>query len=253
MSSSDFVYRGDLTTTALPEVLSTVHRYGVPGVMEFARDEERKRVYFFDGDVIFATSTDRTESLGDFLLREGKITKAQLRVSSDEMDRIPGARHGAILLQMGFLTAEELGAAVRGQVQTILWSLFNWDHGSVTFRVGRYRDDEAYKIQIPTPRVILAGCKRIVDAKRVMAVLGVRSTVFAQRPRPQHLASLQLEEPEQRLLDLVDGRRTLLELCEGGPLNPGLNARVLYALEVLGLVEQQAGTSTGIKIQVRGS
>ena len=74
MSSSDFVYRGDLTTTALPEVLSTVHRYGVPGVMEFARDEERKRVYFFDGDVIFATSTDRTESLGDFLLREGKIT-----------------------------------------------------------------------------------------------------------------------------------------------------------------------------------
>jgi hypothetical protein len=253
MSSSDFVYRGDLSTTVLPEMLSTVHRYGVPGVMEFSRDDENKRVYFLDGDVIFATSSDRAESLGDFLLRDGKISKAQLRVSADEMDRNPGTRHGAILVQMGFLTAEELGVAVRGQVQTILWSLFNWDRGSVSFRVGRFRDDEAFKIKIPTPRVVLAGCKRIVDPKRVMAALGGRTTVYVQRPRPQHLTSLILDEQEQKILDLVDGRRTLIELCETGPMNAGLNARVLYALHVLGLVEQQNTTATGIKIQVRGS
>ena len=253
MSSSDFVYRGDVATTALPEVFATVHRYGVPGVMELVRDEERKRVYFLDGDVIFATSSDRAESLGDFLLRDGKISKAQLRVSVDEMERNPGTRHGAILVQMGFLTAEELGAAVRGQVQTILWSLFNWDRGSVTFRVGRYRDDEVFKIKIPTPRVVLGGCKRILEPKRIMAVLGGRSAVFAQRPRAQHLATLLLEDSEQRLLDLVDGHRTLLELCENGPANPGLNARTLYAFLVLGMVESAAATATAIKIQVRGS
>jgi len=249
----EFVFRGNLADTPLPEMLATIHRYGVPGVMEFSRGDETKRVCFLDGDVIFATSSNRAESLGDYLLQEGRITKAQYRVSSDELIRSPGKRHGTILVQMGFLDAEELGAAVREQIQTIVWSLFNWEDGEVTFRVGRFREDEVYKIKIPTPRAILSGCKQITEGRMVTARLGNRQAVYRQLPRPERLGRLRLETGEQSLLDLVDGKRPLVELCEKGPFSPGLNARLLYAFSVLQLIGRDRSKESGIRIQVRSS
>jgi hypothetical protein len=157
-----------------------------------------------------------------------------------------------VLVELGFLEAHELGAAVREQVQLILWSLFNWDQGEVRFRVGRFRDDEVFKIKIPTPRVVLSGCKRITDAKKVTSKLGGRNTVFHQVERPDHLALLRLESGEQQLLDMIDGKRSLFELCEQGPMTAGLNARVLYAFTELGMVHRELPVGAGgIRIHVK--
>jgi len=250
MGSDEFVFRGDLESDSLPEILSTIHRHGVPGVLECTRDDVSKCVYFATGDIIFATSTDRAESLGESLLSAGLITADQLRLSSDELKRTSGRRHGTVLVQMGFLEPHELGAAVRSQVQAIVWSLFAWSSGTVTFRVGTFREDEVYKIKIPTTRAILEGCRFLPDPKDVTARLGGRSGILRPVKRPDRLADLQLENDEARLLELVDGSRTLYELCEAGPLNPGVNARILYALLALRLIGP-AESSGAVRIHVK--
>jgi hypothetical protein len=248
----EFVYRGTLESTSLPEMLATIHRYGVPGVMEFGRRDDTRRLFFADGNVIFATSSDRSESLGDFLVCQGRITQEQYKLSSDELAESPGKRHGAVLVSMGFIKPEDLGAAVREQVEHILWGLFNWTTGSVTFRVGRFRDDEVFKIKIPIARAIVSGCRHIADVKHLTAEMGGHSGVLRRCPTPEHLNHLPLEAAERELLEMVDGRTALVGLCEKGPLNPGLNARVLFALYHLQLVERETATTGGIKIQVRG-
>jgi len=252
MSTDEFVYRGHLEETPLPKMLATIHRHGIPGVMDFIREEDSKKLYFIDGDVIFASSSDRKDSLGDYLLKKGRITEAQLEVSIMELKSSQGKRHGSILVEMGFLKREELGAAVRDQVQNILWSLFNLKEGKVRFKVGRFKDDEVYKIKIPTPRAILSGCKHISDAKMVMGTLGNRSTVFKPLPIPAHLENLHLDSSERAILNLVDGKRTLYEVCEQGPLGAGVNARILYALMHLQLVEKVSTSSSGIRIKAKG-
>jgi hypothetical protein len=247
-----YVFNGELSETPLPKMLATVHRYGVPGVMTITNGEENKRVFFVDGDVIFASSSDRGESLGEHLLSQNRISKAQYRVSCDELKRSPHKRHGTVMVEMGFLKPEQLGVAVREQVQNILWSLFNWEHGEVVFNVGRFKDDEVYKIRIPTPRAILSGCKRIQDGRRATGRLGGRNVIYRTTPRPDHLASLRLEAQEQQLLGMVDGERTVVELCENGPLRPGLNARVLYAFVELQLIEaERTSSGAGLRIQVK--
>jgi hypothetical protein len=252
MSADDHVYRGDVESTPLPKMLATIHRHGVPGVVECSRDEELKKVFFLDGDVIFATSSDREESLGEYLLMKGRISRAQYEVASKEMERYPDRRLGGVLVQMGFLGAHEVAVAIREQVQQIVWGLFNWNRGQTSFKVGRFRDHEVHQITIPTPRVILSGCKRIADAKLVTARMGGRNVVLQRREWPEHLEGFQLERGERTLLDLVDGRKTLFELCEEGPLSPGINARVVYGLKELGVVGRgEAERSGGIKIQLR--
>ena len=252
MSSDEFVYKSDLEKTPLPEILATVNRYGVPGVLEVSHDDVVKRVYLFEGDIIFATSTDRNESLGDYLVRSGEITEAELQQSSDELAKSPGARHGEILVKMGLLDREKLGSAVRKQVQSILWSLFNLKEGEVSFKVGRAKDDEIFKIKIPTARAIIAGCRRIEDPKVITARMGGRGAVLKKLPRTPHLEKFRLEPDERELLELVDGKKTLYELCENGPASAGANARVLYAFSELQMLTVDPSSSGKILIQVRG-
>jgi hypothetical protein len=252
MSSEEFVYKSDLEKTALPEILATVNRYGVPGVLEVAHDDVVKQVYLLEGDIIFATSTDRSESLGEYLMHAGEITEEQLEESSEELSNSSGARHGEILVRMGFLDPEKLGAAVRRQVQAIMWSLFNLKEGQVSFQVGRAKDDEIYKIKIPTARAIVAGCRRIEDPKMITARMGGRGAILKKLPRPPHLEKFRLEPDERELLELVDGKKTLYELCENGPASAGANARVLYALAELQMLTVDPSSSGKILIQVRG-
>ncbi len=250
MGSDDFIYRGNLADTTLAEMLATIHRYRVPGVMELSSGETLKTIHILDGDIIFATSTDRKESFGDFLLEKGRITEAQYRVSVDEMERSPNRRHGSILVDMGFLEPGELGPLVREQVQLILWTLFDWESGEVSFRVGRFREHERYKIKIPTPRAILAGCRHISDPRRLTTMMGGRQGVLKRVQVPEHLRGLRLESGEHDLLELVDGATQLQDLCEQGPYSPGENARLLYAFAVLGIVDVVAAGSSAIKIHV---
>jgi hypothetical protein len=244
------IFVGDLTEIPLPEMLATIHRHRVPGVLDAQLDEFSKRVSILNGDIIFASSTNRAESLGDVLLGAGRITVEQFRASVLRLLESPGKRHGQLLVEMGMLSEEEMRAAVLDQVQRIVWSLFDLEEGLVTFTLGEDRTDEAYKLRIPTPRAILHGCKTVADAKRLMSRLGSKSAVFTRPPVPDHLEGFQLEGGEEQLLSLVDGRRTLFELCEKGPFSAGLNARVLYALQCLGLIHKEKDSSTAIRVQV---
>ncbi len=241
---------GELAETPLPEMLAIIHRNRVPGVLEAQLGEFTKRVSILNGDIIFASSNNRAESLGDILLASGRITVEQFRASVLKLLEQPGKRHGQVLVEMGLLSEAEMRAAVLEQVQRIVWSLFDLVEGLCTFTLGEDRSDEIYKLRIPTPRAVLHGCKTVADAKRFVGRLGSRGSVFARAGVPEHLRDFQLEGGEEQLLNLVDGKRTLFELCDQGPFSAGLNARVLYAFQCLGLIQKEKEAGTGIKVQV---
>jgi Domain of unknown function (DUF4388) len=243
------MYVGELADTPLPEMLATIHRYRVPGVLEAQAGDFTKRVFIMQGDIIFATSSNRAESLGDMLMVAGRLTADAYRTSSLLLLDNPHKRHGQVLVEMGVLTEVEMRAAVLEQVQRIVWSLFDVNEGQVAFTLGEFRTDEVYKLRIPTQRAVLHGCKTVADAKRLVGRLGSKTTVFVAPATPDHLEGFELETGEQELLALVDGKRTLFELCEQGPFSPGLNARVLYGYHTLGLIKKR-DASSGIKVHV---
>ena len=255
MSDSRFEFRGDLSKTPLPEVLQTVHHYRVPGVVVARRGDVEKKVYIWNGDVIFATSSDREESLGHALLRAGKLTREQF---DESVRRLLAARttegtrrHGAVLVDMGLLTQEELFASVTNQVREILHSIFDWEEGEVTFSVGRFRTDEIIQLEIPTRKAILSGVKAVRDARRLVGLLGPSWTVFDPAYKPAEVGELELDAGELRLLQTVDGKKTLRDLVSLGPSDAGHNAKLLYAFFVLKLISRRdvTGRTSVKKIQ----
>ena len=244
--SSAPIYQTDLAHTPLPEILVTIHRYKAPGAIDCRRGDETKRIFLDHGRIIFATTNQLTESLGDRLVREGRITQAQYDESLARM-KITGKRHGTTLVEMNMLTAEELFVLVRDQIQAIIDSVFCWTTGTIAFTPGRDKALEFVKVDISVPDAIVRGVRLIPDAKNLVSRLGTKTTFFDRT----HAAveDMHLGADEQHLLDAVDGRHALGDLVMTPPLPAGENARILYAFSALGMIAPC--DPRGVKVQVK--
>jgi len=240
------LYQTDIAQTPLPEVLVKIHKYRAPGRLDCRRGEEAKRIFLERGDIIFATTNQISESLGDVLLSRGHISREQYDESLRRV-RQTGKRHGTVLVEMRILSSEELFNAVRDHIQGILYSIFKWDFGNVGFTPGRDKRLEFIKVEIPIPQAVMQGVRHMPDARAVVQRLGSKSTVFSRTAA--QVPGLTLHAEEQALLDAVDGRRTLYEVVNTPSLSASDNARILYGLMCLGLIEPREPRQ--VKVQLR--
>lgn len=246
----EYIFQGPLAENPLPEVLHKIYCYRVPGVLTVSGVLGSKQVYISGGEVIFASSSLASDRLGEFLLARGTITQDHY----DESVRIlkaTGKRQGAILVEMGVLQPRDLYRAVKEQVVAIVWSLFNWPEGKISFQVGKFKDDEIIKLNLDTRTVILEGIKKIEDPKRVVKWLGRKEDIFEPTPNALILLpTLGLSPEDKKIFRAVDGARTLLDLLKVTQGEGGEAAKTLYMLYVLGVVQKK---DTAIRITGRGS
>jgi hypothetical protein len=235
----NFQYRGDLAETALPEILHAIDRFQVPGVIEAQRGGVTKRVFIREGNVVHASSTDREDSLGRYLELSGTLSREIFAATMRERERT-NKRYGVLLMERGVLSPGEIYRAIRQQIEAIVWSLFYWQDGSVTFSIGDFREPDSVHIQLPMRQVILHGIKRAPNAKALVARLGRKETVFEPCYQIEELIEIAMDGDEFSLLQLVDGRRTLVEICTEGPHSAAENGKLLYAFQVLQLIRRAA-------------
>jgi hypothetical protein len=243
----DYIFEGDVSETPLPEVLQKINYYRVPGVLNVIGEKGQKDIYISGGEVIFASSTFDSDRLGEFLLERKKISREQYD-KSVELLKSTGTRQGKALIEIGAITPQELLENVKEQVVAIVWSLFEWPSGKITFKVGKFKEDEVIKLSLDTRYVILEGIKKISDAKRVVKWMGKKEDVFEPSENALILLpTIPLSIEEKRIFRFVDGRRTLLMLLEVSPIDTSTTAKIMYALYVLGLIKKKEAGIIKIK------
>lgn len=207
-------------------------------MIEVKRDGVVKTIFIKEGSVLYASSTDLEDSLGSFLLRAGTLSQ-EAYAATMQLRRNSTQRYGVLLIEQGFLSPEDVYAAILQQTESIVWSLFGWQDGEVSFQIGDFKDAAPAQMQLPMRQVIVQGIKRTPDAKPLVARLGSKETRFEADYHTESLIEIALSEQDYQLLQMVDGRRTLLELCKEGPYPVSENAKVLYAFRVLRLIRKQ--------------
>ena len=181
---------------ALPEILYTVYLHRVPGVVECSHGDVLKRVFLRDGAVIHASSTDRQDSLGVFLQRTGRIDAGEFTLTDQLRASSPDKRHGELLIEHGILSPQKLYEAIQEQIRSVVWSLFAWEAGEVTFSIGDFEEADMVRIYLPMRQVILQGVKRAPDAKALVARLGRKETQFEPIWKTEDLIEIAMEEQE---------------------------------------------------------
>lgn len=246
--TSAYTYRGNLSETTLPEMLYSIARFRVPGVIEATQGSVSKRIYIRQGYILHASSNDRRDSLGAHLAKTGAI-KAEILQELSQLREGSSKRFGVLVLENDLLAPGEMLQAIRQQIEEIVWSLFSWTEGQVTFGIGELEETDMVHIQLPIPQVIVQGIKQAPDAKLLLSRLGDKDTVMERCFDYEDLIETGLDRGAFQLLQTVDGKKTLYEICSQGPEAPAQVAKMMYAFQVLHLVrvrqEQKATRREG--------
>jgi hypothetical protein len=125
---------GQIQKTPLSDILEDLRIRKATGTLTLRRDDMTKSIHVRDGQIIFATSTDADDRLGECLVKAGKITQVNLEYALKLYRKHVGLKKmGAILVESGLVPPKELFSGLKIQVKDIIFSLFLWHEADYQF------------------------------------------------------------------------------------------------------------------------
>jgi len=215
----------------LPDVLIGLQRTGKTGIFQVTTGKKHVRIYFKHGDMIFANSNQDDDRFGEVLIKEGKISLQQYFDASAMMKQKKNKRLGTILIELGYLKANELVWAVRHQVVEIIVSLLTAECGHFEFLEGELPSEEAITLNLSAADLIYRGIKRVSNFQYILQDFPPIDSwlMFSQDPLDL-FQSLSLTENDKKILSLVSDGQSIRNILSSGIMNDFEIIKTLYGL-----------------------
>jgi Domain of unknown function (DUF4388) len=224
---------------SFPDLLWALSRRRSTGVLRIAAAGAEQALYLERGRIVFASSSDPNDRLGELFLREGRVTLDRLDEALARSQN--GKRLGTLLVESGALTADQLVQGVLAQVERIVLSLFAVEDGDYRFEDGPLPTDEVITLGMRTGELLLRGIRQIRSFGRIRRSVGGPHKIYGLADGWRGVTEgLRLAEGEQQLLDrLRTGDATIETLCRDVYLSNFEIYQTLLGFRVLGLVEER--------------
>ena len=205
------------------------------GALRFEHDAIIKIIYFKAGEVLSASTNDRTDSVDEILLRAGKITREHVKQALGK--RKDNETLGDAMLALGFITKKELTWGRRAQLIGIIRSLQKWEKGSYTL-VNDYLPKRDEGTSFFLPQLLLELLVTDPDRARVEQELQGGNVVLTKKANfEERYVSLGLNEEADTIVSRIDGSRSVSEIASMSAKDSFNVFKLVHALRVLGLVE----------------
>ncbi len=222
------VAEGNLQDIPFPLLLNNLSKEGFSGVLKVLPDDNHERgLMFSSGNIIFAKTSAPHERLGDLLLENGKITREQLQKSVEVMNAT-GKRQGRVLVELEYITPEEMWAGILLQLKTIIFNLFNNTRAKYTIIKGEPTLKETILLDEKTPKLIIEGIRRIKDKSIFMHYLKNNGEIFHLNENIYSSIPVEFKPFEKYVFTLVDGKRDMHKILELSEIGEKETLRVLY-------------------------
>lgn len=214
------------------------------GKLQLVFGRVEKALFFDAGELVFATSSDRQDGLGEVMLRAGALTQTQFEEASTLVET--GQRFGSAIAEMGIYGVEEIVSWVQRQVLQITASVLDYPAGRYFFFSSLEKNmvPEIGGVPVPLGRLLLAAVCKAGDLPLEQLVADADLQVEPSSGALRLFKAEDLENGERHLLSLISQRIAVKHVVAQSGL-PRLDAsRALYALLLLGFV-------VGVPDQVR--
>jgi hypothetical protein len=228
---------GRLEDAGAATLLRALVREHRTGLLKLTRARVMKTIYVAEGRLIFATSTDPEDRLGEQLLRKGLITYRAYEESVRGIES--GRRQGSVLVERGDIRSRDLVSGVVEQVQEIIFSVFHWEEGAYEFREGPLPSREVIVLRMTTADLVMEGIRRVSNWNRIRAGVGPLEQRYQLADDYASLVgTMKLQREELNLLATLDGAMTVEEICGALPEPDFVVCRVLWGLWATGVTDR---------------
>ncbi|MFA6959072.1 MAG: DUF4388 domain-containing protein [Thermoanaerobaculia bacterium] len=203
-------------------------------VLELRRNQLEKKIVFDKGSPVDCRSNLAHETLGRFLLAEGKITEEQFNASLGKAAS-KGVPLGEILVESELIGGFELYRVLQQNLAKKLLDCFTWRDG--TFEIKPDPPDVDSSLKVKAPQLVVTGVMKFASQEEVdKAVVPLIGKQLILHPSPQFpLDEIKLPSAQMKLIDSIKGEFRIDELAAGDLPYEDVT-RVLYALAVIGIV-----------------
>jgi len=230
--------RGSFAESSLPQLLRSVCNNKESGILTCNLDVYQKAIYINEGHIIFASSNNPDDRLGEVLLRYGKITVRQYLEASKVVR--PGKRLGSVLCDNRALTPEELVEGIRSQIRDIIRSLFEVTSGAYELVLKPIDKQEMILLNMTTEDIIFDGVKSIQSWARISKGIGsFGSKVLPSADSDKVMMNLTVSGDEAHVLSLCSkGQFTVEEICGLSYLTNFDTCRIVWSFLMAGALQQ---------------
>src|SRR5688572_5617022 len=202
---------GEINQINLVERLVELWREQFTGAIRFENDGIIKIVYFKGGDILSASTNDRSDSIDEILMRAGKVSRDHVKQALAK--RKENETLGDALLNLGFITRKELTWARRVQVVGVIRSIAAWTDGSFTI-VADYLPKRDEGTLFPLPQVLVELIVTEQDRARFERALDGGAAVFTKAADFEDVfRRLGLNEDAEAIAREIDGQKTSAEIA----------------------------------------
>jgi hypothetical protein len=231
------VSRGSLAGTSFAALVRGLVRHRKTGVLRLDQHQTTKTVYIDEGRLIFATSNDPDDRLGEVLLRKGTISFRTLDDSARAL--AIGKRQGTILVENGAIRARDLIEGVSDQVRGIICSLVAWEHGTYEFEEGPLPSREVIVLRISTADLLMDGIRRVERWSRIRSAVGELDQRYALSQNAAAIMSgLPLDKDEFAVIASIDGPTAVEDICGAAQLSDIWVCRTIWGLWAVGILDR---------------
>lgn len=216
-------------------LLNKIYSARLTGQLQLVLGRVERQLFFDGGQLVFATSSDRQDSLGEMMLRESALTQSQFEEASELVKT--GQRFGSAIAEMGACSVEQVVLWVQRQLTQITASVLDYPSGRFYF-FSSLEKNVVPEIGIPVPlgKLLLEAVRRAKDLPldHLAADSNLRIDLSAD-PLLRYQV-VELDDTERRLLLSISRPVSAKDLLANSKLPKESAARALYALLVLGAV-----------------
>jgi len=227
--------QGSLSTMPLPDLLQWIAAVRKTGTLELLRGKGSKRILFREGRVAACASDEPADRLGHFLVSRGRITVAALRDALAKQES-SGKHLGALLVESGLLTEQDLAHHLEAKAEETLISVFDWHDAAFTWHEGSLPEGYVLPLNLRVEELLLRGARRHDEAKRIEAVFhdaGIVLTRTGKRPP----AEVFKNRMARGIYESINGERTVAEILLHAHGSEFLVKKFLFELFRSGMVE----------------
>ncbi len=229
---------GKISEIRLPTLLMSLYRDRETGILTLTDGLYGKSLFIEEGKVVYASSEDPDEGLGESLLRRGAISLDHFFEATAQAPA--GQRLGELLVTVGALTSEELLEGVSQRLYDIIFSLFEIKTGSYSLELAPFSTMEMTTLSVDLPLVVIRGMERLHSWSQIRAAVGEPSTRVRMSARmPPFVGDLDLSQEQEHLLSLSRTGMAVSFLVEASYLSPFQTYKALWIFLTLGLMEKE--------------